>query len=218
MDEETQGAAEGGANAARPPEGARPRPASGSAAAPGTAGAARGGAAAAAPAAPPALPPELQRLFDRVKEQLPDVERDERVHGALGLRVAPERAHAVLAALRDMDGVRCNYLSNLAAVDWKDAIEVAYHLFNLDDPSVRIVVKVRLPYQGDEEPEVDSVTDIWPTANWHEREAYDLLGVRFRGHPDLRRILLPETYQGGHPLRKSFVDRRPKRQRLVRPR
>lgn len=209
-EDQVQSAATGGANAAQPPEGGRPKP--------------EGAGAAAATRRkeqspqPAPLAPELQALFDRIKKELPDVERDERVHGALGLRVAPERAHDVLAALRDMDGVRCNYLSCLAAVDWKDAIEVAYHLFNLDDPNVRIVVKVRLPYEGDEQPEVDSVTDLWPTANWHEREAYDLLGVRFRGHPDLRRILLPETYQGGHPLRKSFVDRRPKRQRLVRPR
>ncbi|MBX6724161.1 MAG: NADH-quinone oxidoreductase subunit C, partial [Dactylosporangium sp.] len=172
----------------------------------------------AAPAGPPPLTPAQEEQLKRIQEALPGVERDERVRGALGLRVPPERLRETLATLRELPGIAVDHLSCVSGVDWQDAIEVAYHLFRLDDPNVRIVVKVRLPYEGEEEPEVESVVDLWEAANWHEREIFDLLGVRFRGHPDLRRILLPETYEGGHPLRKSFVDRRPRRQRLVRPR
>jgi NADH-quinone oxidoreductase subunit C len=64
----------------------------------------------------------------------------------------------------------------------------------------RIRLKVRVP--GDD-PRIDSVSSVWNTANWHERETYDLMGVRFDGHPDLRRILLPEDWEG-HPLRKEY--------------
>jgi NADH-quinone oxidoreductase subunit C len=61
-----------------------------------------------------------------------------------------------------------------------------------------------------EDPVVDSVTSLWPTANWHEREAYDLMGIRFQDHPDLRRILLPADWQG-HPLRKDYPLKGPDR-------
>ncbi|MBX6350441.1 MAG: NADH-quinone oxidoreductase subunit C [Clostridia bacterium] len=174
--------------------------------------------APAQPAGPPKLTPREEEMLRRIQAALPYVERDTRVLRGLGLLVPAERVHEALATLKSLPGVLCDHLSCVSGVDWQDAIEVAYHLFRTDDPEVRIVVKARLPYTGDEMPEVASVVDLWEAANWHEREIYDLLGVRFLGHPDLRRILLPESYQGGFPLRKSFVDRRPKRQRVVRAR
>lgn len=66
--------------------------------------------------------------------------------------------------------------------------------------------------------EIDSVTPVWPAADFHEREAFDMFGIVFKGHPNLQRILLPENWQGGYPLRKDFVDKRPKKDRKVRPR
>jgi NADH-quinone oxidoreductase subunit C len=78
--------------------------------------------------------------------------------------------------------------------------ELVYHVRSIRHGGL-LVFKVRLPL---EEPTVDTVSDLWPAANWHERETFDLVGIRFTGHPDLRRILLPDDWEG-HPLRKDYV-------------
>jgi len=77
--------------------------------------------------------------------------------------------------------------------------EVVYNLVNLTQ-RLRVRVKARVP---EDDPVVETVTDLWPGAAWHEREAYDMMGIRFAGHPDLRRIYLPEDF-AYHPLRKEF--------------
>lgn len=93
-----------------------------------------------------------------------------------------------------------------AKVDWEPHLELLYHLSSLVHKH-RLVLKVSLPrWKDDVEgqlPEAPSVSGLWSTANWHEREVYDLCGVRFTSHPDLERILLPEDWQG-HPLRKDY--------------
>ena len=92
-------------------------------------------------------------------------------------------------------------LSDLTCSDWPERpgrFRLAYHLFSLDSGS-----RLRLRVWAGEEPEVDSVTSVWATANWHEREVYDMFGVRFRGHPDLARILMPLDWEG-HPLRRDY--------------
>lgn len=93
------------------------------------------------------------------------------------------------------------FLSNITATDWPDAAPrywVAYELLSVEHHH-RLRVKVGLP--GDD-PTIPSVVDMFPTADWHERETFDFFGVIFEGHPDLRRILLPDTWEG-HPLRKT---------------
>ncbi len=98
--------------------------------------------------------------------------------------------------------LRFAFLSDLSAVDRYPAeprFEVNYHLLSLQR-NERLRLKVRLPGSH---PALPTVTPVWPTANWHEREAFDLLGIRFEGHPDLRRILMPENWEG-HPLRKDY--------------
>jgi NADH-quinone oxidoreductase subunit C len=96
-----------------------------------------------------------------------------------------------------------DFLQNLTAVDWikEERIEVVYHLWSYA-ARVGCVVKIDLPRA---QPEVPSVADLWRAADWYEREQFDLLGVAFVGHPDLRRILLPDDWPG-HPMRKDYVE------------
>jgi NADH-quinone oxidoreductase subunit C len=93
-------------------------------------------------------------------------------------------------------------LSDVTGVDRfpvEPRFELNYHLVSLERRE-RLRLKVRV---ASDDPRVESVTSVWPTANWHEREIFDLFGVRFEGHPDLRRILMPENWEG-HPLRKDY--------------
>lgn len=118
--------------------------------------------------------------------------------------VAKHRAREILAWLKDDPGQRYDLLLDVTAVEYRDrerAIEVVYELWSLER-RVQLRVKIELP--KDQPLEVDTVTDLWQGANWLEREVWDMFGVRFRGHPDLRRILMWETYAEGHPLRKDF--------------
>jgi|GEM_PF-1558850 NADH-quinone oxidoreductase subunit C len=91
------------------------------------------------------------------------------------------------------------HLSCILGVDYEEDIEVIYHLWSHIERKM-ISLKVRV---SKEEPAVDSVTSIWKSADWHERETYDMLGVIFKGHPGLKRILLPDDFEG-FPLRKDF--------------
>ena len=110
----------------------------------------------------------------------------------------------ILTWLKDAPGQAYNYLIDITAVEYRDTelpLEVVYFLYSIDR-RVQLCVKAQLPKDG--ELEVDSVVPLWQGANWLEREVYDMFGITFRGHPDLRRILMWETYAEGHPLRKDF--------------
>jgi len=120
------------------------------------------------------------------------------------VHVARDRAHEIFAWLRDAPDERYDYLVDVTAVEYRDRerpLEVVYQLRSLAR-NAQLRVKIALPKS--EALEVDSVVDLWNGANWLEREVYDMFGVRFRGHPDLRRILMWENYSEGHPLRKDF--------------
>ena len=93
-----------------------------------------------------------------------------------------------------------DYCSSITAVDYPDRFEVVYHLYSMKEEGGPVVLKV---HADRENPQVPSVTSIWPGADWQEREAWDLMGIQFPGHPNLKRVLLWEGYQG-HPLRKDF--------------
>ncbi|GIW07827.1 MAG: hypothetical protein KatS3mg060_2632 [Dehalococcoidia bacterium] len=113
--------------------------------------------------------------------------------------VPPDDVGTTARRLRDDPALAFDYLRCLSAVDYVDYIEVVYHLLSLSQRQ-KAVMKVRLV-----EPDltVDSVVGVWRGADWHEREAADLFGVAFRGHPNPRRLLLPDEFEG-FPLRKSY--------------
>ncbi|MDT8367647.1 MAG: NADH-quinone oxidoreductase subunit C [Longimicrobiales bacterium] len=116
--------------------------------------------------------------------------------------VDPAALYAVLEFLQQDPDQRYDYLLDLTAVDYGAGtpIQVVYQLWSLGFHRM-LRVKVELPLDA---LEVDSVEPLWKTADWLEREVWDLFGVTFRGHPDLRRILMPANYAEGHPLRKDF--------------
>jgi NADH-quinone oxidoreductase subunit C len=118
--------------------------------------------------------------------------------------VQRDRSHDVLAWLKDTPGQEYNYLTDVTAVDYRDPerpLEVVYQLRSLGrkaDLRIKVALDKRAPL------EVRSVYDLWRGADWLEREVFDMFGVTFTGHPDLRRILMWETYAEGYPLRKDF--------------
>ena len=118
--------------------------------------------------------------------------------------VTPDRSHDVLAWLKDAPAQRFNYLTDVTAVEHRDPerpLEVVYQLRALER---RVDLRVKVALDKEKPLEVRSVWDLWRGADWLEREVYDMFGVVFTGHPDLRRILMWETYAEGYPLRKDF--------------
>src|SRR5690606_1982515 len=116
--------------------------------------------------------------------------------------VRPERCKEILRWLHDTPEHRYDLLLDVTAVDFGGGrpLQLVYQLWSV--PHKRgLRVKAELPLDA---LEAESVVDVWPGANWREREAYDMFGIVFRGHPDLRRILMPENYAEGYPLRKDF--------------
>jgi NADH-quinone oxidoreductase subunit C len=118
--------------------------------------------------------------------------------------VAREALLQVSAALRDHPKLRFEFLADITAVDWyprEPRFEVVYILASIDTAArKRLRMKVRVP--GDD-PHVPSIASVWPAAGWAEREVFDLFGIIFDGHQDLRRILMPEDWEG-YPLRKDY--------------
>jgi NADH-quinone oxidoreductase subunit C len=120
--------------------------------------------------------------------------------GELTLIIDPAQIVEVCRTLKDTE--KFVRVSSVTALDWhpmEPRFEVVYHLHSLDR-NLRLRLKCKLP--GDN-PEIDSVTSIWRGANWYEREVFDLFGIKFRNHPDLTRIMMPEGWEG-HPLRKDY--------------
>ena len=139
---------------------------------------------------------------DRLREQFPDavIAVREAADGQT-IVVQRERIVEILEFLRDDEELRYNLLADLTAVDWlgrTPRFEVVYHLLSI--PHRR---RVRLKVLVDDGEAVPTVTGVFPAANFPEREVFDMFGIPFEGHPDLRRILMPEDWEG-HPLRKDY--------------
>jgi NADH-quinone oxidoreductase subunit C len=155
-----------------------------------------------------------QLVLDRLKERFTagEILDTGSQHGNEWARIRREDWKAVCQFLRDDPATQMNMFIDLTCVDRfgrEPRFDVVLHLYSVDKKH-----RIRL-YGGasEEEPTIDSVASVWAGANWFEREAYDLYGIRFQGHPDLRRILMYPEFVG-HPLRKDYP--KEKRQPLVR--
>ena len=144
------------------------------------------------------------RVEDRLRERFPGVAFERQTGPAIRdhhLYLPADRLVEACTFLRDDPELDFAMLSWIGGIDWlprDPRFEVAYNLLSLSRIA-RVTLKVRL---SEENPRVPTVTGVWPTANWHERETYDFYGIEFIGHPDLTRILLPEDWVGW-PLRKD---------------
>ena len=140
-------------------------------------------------------PEEPEQAIDEIVDLLGDrVQNTESHVHADAVVVRPDDVAAVMATLRDEGGY--DHLSCLVGQEYEDRYESVYYLKRYDDPTDELGVVVPTSRR---EPVSESASSVYPTADWHEREAYDLVGIEYEGHPDLRRILLPLTWQG-HPL------------------
>jgi NADH-quinone oxidoreductase subunit C len=140
----------------------------------------------------------LKKLKERFAESILEVRefREE-----LTLIIRKEDIVQICQFSRDDPELGFNFLSDLCGVDWserKPRFDLVYNLYSISKNH-----RVRLKVRVEDGESVPSVTSVWSTANWHEREVFDMFGIRFEGHPDLRRILMPEDWEG-HPLRKDF--------------
>ncbi len=151
-------------------------------------------------------------VLQRLREQFGDALRDVKIwrHEATIL-LAPQDLVRVCRFLRDTSDLAFDFLSSAVGVDRlhlsenSPRFEVVYHLY-----SIQFKRRLRLKVRVDEGEAVPTVTGVWESANWHEREVADVFGVLFEGHPDLRRILMPDDWEG-HPLRKDYpVEASPK--------
>ncbi|WP_135851410.1 NADH-quinone oxidoreductase subunit D [Halorussus salinus] len=142
--------------------------------------------------------------YDALEAMLGERVLDRETHlNAEGFVVRPDEVEETLEILRDEAGF--DHLSMLTAQDYPDRYESIYHLKKYDDPTQEVSVVVPT---DPENPTSESAASVYKTAEWHEREAYDLVGVEYENHPDLRRILLPETWQG-HPLSSDYDQDKP---------
>lgn len=140
---------------------------------------------------------DLDKLGKELQEQYGEAVRVSSDSFANVLQVQPSHLVQLMKALREQYGF--NHLANLTAVDYREEFQLVYHLSSIPDCKT-LTVKTRVSRAA---ARVDSVFSVWPTADWQEREVYDLMGIEFNHHPNLIRVLLPDNFEG-HPLRKDF--------------
>jgi NADH-quinone oxidoreductase subunit C len=145
-------------------------------------------------------------LISAVQAKFPDVQAIPKVQGQVRgdepyLSVPANKLVEVCRYLRFDPPLSFDFLSFVTSIDWKDRFEVVYYLVSTLHKH-KLVMKVNLADRTN--PEVPTVTPVWAAADWQEREIFDLMGIRFPGHYNLRRILLPDDWEG-YPLRKDYV-------------
>jgi NADH-quinone oxidoreductase subunit C len=156
----------------------------------------------AAPKAPIKPDPWSSPLLDQLQKKFPGAISEAVIfRNQPSLNVAKEHLVAVCQFLKGTDGGAYNLLTDETAVDYpkrEKRFDIVYHLYSFNGNN-----RLRLRVQVSAGEKVPSVTGVWPTANWLEREIFDMFGVEYEGHPDLKRILMPDGWVG-HPLRKDY--------------
>jgi NADH/F420H2 dehydrogenase subunit C len=142
-----------------------------------------------------------EKLKARILELLPEATQVENCQVATYL-IPAEKMHAVVENLKKTGDTAFDYLFDLTAVDTGKELVMVYHL-NSTEHGHDITLKAAVA--GRENPEIDTVTDLYRAAEFYEREVYDLFGINFRNHPDMRRIFMDENWKG-YPLRKDYID------------
>lgn len=143
-----------------------------------------------------------EELINKLTEVFPEAEFSEEGSQYLNITTSPEKFRSIAEYLRNNDEMSFDYMFCLTGVDWVTHLMVIYHLESTSHKHT-LVLKAKITDR--ENPVVETVCDIWRTAEFHEREVYDLFGVKFTNHPDLRRILLEDDWEG-FPLRKDYKD------------
>jgi NADH-quinone oxidoreductase subunit C len=142
-------------------------------------------------------------ILDKVTERFgADVLASGTAHGDEWIVVDRERALEILRALRDEPDFQFNFLSDITAVDWDTRTPRFDIVYNLNSLTKNHRLRVKIGVDG-KDPWVHSACELWKAADWLEREVFDMFGIAFKGHPDLRRILLYDSFEG-HPLRKDY--------------
>lgn len=145
-----------------------------------------------------------QAIADGLQERFPsEVKEIREFRGQVSVVIRKDRLKEIMEYLHDTPELCFSYLRDLCGVDYlgkkEPRFEVVYQLYSI---SHRHVLRIRAEVP-ENDPAISSVQSIWDGADWHERECYDMFGIEFTGHPDLRRILMPEDWEG-HPLRKDY--------------
>lgn len=142
---------------------------------------------------------EDKKAVEKIKEL---VDFSEEGSQFLNITVEPELLHELMSKLKNDSATKFDLLFCLSGVDWGAELGVVYHL---ESTIHRHIVVVKVQTADREYPNFDTVSDLWPTADFHEREVFDFFGVNFNNHPNMKTLFLPEGWEG-FPLRKDYVD------------
>jgi len=146
---------------------------------------------------------QAQEIFDKLKEEFNDaiIELSGESPGEPFIIVDGSKIEDISIFLRDEDTLNFDYLVDLCGMDYGENLGIVYHLYSMNHKH-RIVIKVLVPKDN---PIVPTIENVWRTADWHEREAWDMFGIKFDGHHNMIRILTPYDWDG-HPLRKDYKE------------
>ena len=143
-----------------------------------------------------------EALQNIINSWMPDLEFSEEASQFLNVTVTPEQLHQLMTTIKNNSETNFDYLFCLSGVDWGSELGVVYHL---ESTTHRHCIVVKVKTEDRDNPTLDTVCDIWKTAEFHEREVFDFFGIKFNNHPNLKRLFLTEEWDG-FPLRKDYED------------